>query len=85
FDAYAISADNPDPVATAIGRMLDHVQVLDNKVSDLCQAVNKLGGDVCSEIPEVDMDDVEFLEESERAAKRRAHKDDTSVSDEQNH
>lgn len=85
FDAYAISADNPDPVATAIGRMLDHVQVLDNKVSDLCQAVNKLGGDVCGEIPEVDMDDVEFLEESERAAKRRAHKDDASASDEQNH
>ena len=73
FDAYAISADNPDPVATAIGRMLDHVQVLDTKVSDLCQAVNKLGGDVCSEIPEVDVDDVDFLEETERAAERRTH------------
>lgn len=77
FDAYAISADNPDPVATAIGRMLDHVEVLDNKVADLCQAVNKLGGDVCGKLPEVDMDDVEFLEESERAAKRRAEKQES--------
>jgi serine O-acetyltransferase len=53
--------------------MLDHVQVLDTKVSDLCQAVNKLGGDVCGEIPEVDVDDVDFLEETERAAERRTH------------
>ncbi|RUO81058.1 serine O-acetyltransferase [Idiomarina tyrosinivorans] len=72
FDAYAISADNPDPVATAIGRMLDHVSVLDNKVQDLCKAVNNLGGDVCGELPEVDMDDVEFLEEKARAEKARA-------------
>lgn len=71
FDAYAIAADNPDPVATAIGRMLDHVGVLDQKVSDLCQAVNKLGGDVCGEIPKVDVEDVEFLEETARAAERR--------------
>ncbi|MGM0481069.1 MAG: serine O-acetyltransferase [Pseudomonadota bacterium] len=71
FDAYAIAADNPDPVATAIGRMLDHVDVLDQRVSDLCQAVNKLGGDVCGEIPKVDVEDVEFLEETARAAERR--------------
>ncbi|PYE30507.1 serine O-acetyltransferase [Idiomarina fontislapidosi] len=71
FDAYAISADNPDPVATAIGRMLDHVHVLDQKVSDLCQAVNRLGGDVCGELPEVEMDDVAFLEEKQRAAQQR--------------
>lgn len=73
FDAYAIAADNPDPVATAIGRMLDHVDVLDQKVSDLCKAVNKLGGDVCGEIPKVDVEDVEFLEETVRAAERREH------------
>jgi len=73
FDAYAIAADNPDPVATAIGRMLDHVDVLDQKVADLCQAVNKLGGDVCGNIPKVDVEDVEFLEETVRAAERREH------------
>lgn len=68
FDAYAISEDNPDPVATAIGRMLDHVHVLDQKVTDLCQAVNHLGGDVCGKIPEVELDDVDFLSEEQKAS-----------------
>jgi serine O-acetyltransferase (EC 2.3.1.30) len=71
FDAYAISADNPDPVATAIGRMLDHVHLLDQKVSDLCCAVNKLGGNVCEEIPDVDLDDMDFLQAEQEAAERR--------------
>lgn len=71
FDAYAISPDNPDPVATAIGRMLDHVHFLDQKVSDLCCAVNQLGGNVCEEIPEVDVDDVDFLNAEQEAAKQR--------------
>ncbi|WP_417657314.1 serine O-acetyltransferase [Pseudidiomarina aestuarii] len=75
FDAYAISADNPDPVATAIGRMLDHVHVLDQKVADLCQAVNQLGGNVCDEIPEVEMDDVDFIHAEKEAAKRRRQPD----------
>ncbi len=71
FDAYAISADNPDPVATAIGRMLDHVNVLDTKVADLCAAVNELGGSVCDELPEVELDDVDFLHAEQKAAERR--------------
>lgn len=74
FDAYAISADNPDPVATAIGRMLDHVHVLDQKVADLCCAVNKLGGDVCENIPEVSLDDMDFVAEEQKAAETRQHK-----------
>lgn len=73
FDAYAISPDNPDPVATAIGRMLDHVHVLDQKVADLCCAVNQLGGSVCEEIPEVDMDDMDFISAEQEAAQRRKH------------
>ncbi|MDT7525679.1 serine O-acetyltransferase [Pseudidiomarina sp. GXY010] len=71
FDAYAISADNPDPVATAIGRMLDHVHVLDQKVSDLCCAVNKLGGNVCEEIPQVQLDDEDFIDAEKAAAEQR--------------
>lgn len=71
FDAYAISPDNPDPVATAIGRMLDHVHLLDQKVGDLCCAVNQLGGNVCEEIPEVEMDDMDFISAEQEAAERR--------------
>lgn len=72
FDAYAIAADNPDPVATAIGRMLDHVHLLDQKVADLCQAVNQLGGNVCEEIPSVTIDDEAIMDAEKRAAAERS-------------
>lgn len=71
FDAYAISADNPDPVATAIGTMLDHVHVLDQKIHDLCCAVNQLGGNVCDELPKVEVDDDDFIHAEQAAAKQR--------------
>lgn len=31
FDAYAVSDENPDPVAKAIGRLLDHIHLVDKK------------------------------------------------------
>lgn len=70
FDAYAVSADNPDPVAKAIGRMLDHVHLMDEKVSDLCKEINRLGGEVCQDsLPELEVK--EFAEDEKAAAKRR--------------
>jgi serine O-acetyltransferase len=70
FDAYAVSADNPDPVAKAIGRVLDHMHLMDSKVSDLCREVNQLGGEVCQEaLPELRVG--EFVEDEKAAAKRR--------------
>ena len=70
FDAYAVSPDNPDPVAKAIGRLLDHMHLMDSKVSDLCKEVNTLGGDVCTkELPELRVG--EFDEDEKAAAKRR--------------
>lgn len=73
FDAYAVSEDNPDPVAKAIGRLLDHIHLMDNKVADLCKEVNHLGGDVCQEaLPELRVG--EFVEDEKAAAKRRSEK-----------
>jgi serine O-acetyltransferase len=70
FDAYAVSADNPDPVAKAIGRVLDHMHLMDSKVADLCKEVNQLGGEVCQEaLPELRVG--EFVEDEKAAAKRR--------------
>ena len=70
FDAYAVSSDNPDPVAKAIGRLLDHMHLMDNKVSDLCKEVNQLGGEVCQEaLPELRVG--EFVEAEKAAAERR--------------
>jgi serine O-acetyltransferase len=71
FDAYAVASDNPDPVANAIGRMLDHIHCLDSKVAELCQSVNQLGGNVCSAVPVMDIDDEAFREAERVAAEQR--------------
>ena len=58
FDAYAVSPDNPDPVAKALGLMLDHVHLMDNKVEELCTAIKALGGDVSTEeLPSLGVED----------------------------
>jgi len=73
FDAYAVSADNPDPVAKAIGRLLDHMHLMDNRVSTICKEVNNLGGDICpKDLPELKVG--EFVEDEKAAAKRRESK-----------
>lgn len=70
FDAYAVSADNPDPVAKAIGRLLDHMHLMDDKVGAICKEVNRLGGEVCQEaLPELRVG--EFDEDEKAAAVRR--------------
>lgn len=63
FDAYAVSADNPDPVANAIGVMVDHVHLIDTKVEEMCKAINAMGGDVCGKsLPTLDLDDFNGLD-----------------------
>lgn len=58
FDAYAVSADNPDPVANAMGVMLEHMHVMDKKVEEMCGEIQKMGGDVCSgEIEAITVED----------------------------
>ena len=58
FDAYAVATDNPDPVAHAIGVMVDHVHLVDKKVEEMCLAINKMGGDVCGKsLPTLDLED----------------------------
>ncbi|MCC2614941.1 serine O-acetyltransferase [Aestuariibacter halophilus] len=57
FDAYAVSPDNPDPVANAIGQMLDHLHLVDTKVEEMCKAINTMGGDVCGKaLPSLDIE-----------------------------
>ncbi|GBL04761.1 serine O-acetyltransferase [Glaciecola sp. KUL10] len=58
FDAYAVSVDNPDPVANALGIMLEHVHQMDSKVEEMCKVIQLLGGDVCTEsIPKLNVAD----------------------------
>jgi len=73
FDAYAVSADSPDPVAKAIGRLLDHMHLMDDRVSNICKEVNQLGGNICPKnLPELKVG--EFDEDEKAAAKRRQNK-----------
>lgn len=72
FDAYAIIPDNPDPVASAIGKMLDHIQMMDLKVNDVCAEVQKMGGDVSvDKLPDIEMKVDDFVEAELEAAKER--------------
>lgn len=72
FDAYAVSPDNPDPVAVAIGKMLDHIHVMDQKLNDVSHEVNKMGGDVCDEkLPDIKVPVDDFVKAEKQAAKER--------------
>jgi serine O-acetyltransferase len=58
FDAYAIAVDNPDPVANALGIMLEHVHLMDKKVEEMCTVIQSLGGNVCTDsIPKLHVED----------------------------
>lgn len=54
FDAYGVTQDMPDPVARAIGQLLDHLQAVDGRLEGMCGALTKLGSDYCAkELPEL--------------------------------
>lgn len=46
FDAYGATQDMPDPVATAINCMLDHIHVMDQRLEDMCKGLKGLGAEV---------------------------------------
>jgi serine O-acetyltransferase len=54
FDAYGTTRDMPDPVATAINGILDHVHVMDERLEQMCRELRALG----SEIEQLDMPDL---------------------------
>ena len=48
FDAYGVGQDMPDPVARAIGQLLDHLQAVDARLEGMCGALKSLGSDYCA-------------------------------------
>lgn len=46
FDAYGATSDAPDPVATAINCMLDHIHVMDKKMEGMCETLKSMGAEV---------------------------------------
>jgi serine O-acetyltransferase len=43
FDAYGTTRDMPDPVATAINGILDHMHVMDERLEQMCRELRALG------------------------------------------
>lgn len=60
FDAYGNTQDMPDPVATAINCMLDHIHAMDSKMEDMCAALKSLGLSP-KDIPMNDLDSCEII------------------------
>ncbi|MBW8452746.1 serine O-acetyltransferase [Stutzerimonas stutzeri] len=70
FDAYGVSEDMPDPVARAIGQLLDHVQAVEERLEGMCGALKALGSDYCAkELPELREED--FVEVKPDAGETR--------------
>jgi serine O-acetyltransferase len=46
FDAYGATEDMPDPVANSINRMLDHIDLMDQRLECLCAELKRLGGNL---------------------------------------
>ncbi len=58
FDAYGTSNQTPDPVASAIHGLIEHIHMTDKRVEQLCQTIQRLGG----QIPDVDMPELDGCE-----------------------
>lgn len=67
FDAYGLTRDMPDPVANAIGAMLEHIQVLDQRLVQVCKLLHEMD----SRMPELELSKLElpsFCEEAQHGA-----------------
>lgn len=54
FDAYGATKEAPDPVATAINKMLDHIHAMDDKMEKMCGALKQLGTEIdVSNLPDL--------------------------------
>jgi serine O-acetyltransferase len=46
FDAYGATSDMPDPVATAVNGILDHIHVMDERLEEMCRGLKDLGAEI---------------------------------------
>jgi serine O-acetyltransferase len=66
FDAYGATREAPDPVASAINRMLDHIHVMDEKMQMMCAALKHLGAEVdVSNLPDLGPCEIHSVEKAE--------------------
>ena len=62
FDAYGVTGDMPDPIAKAIGQLLDHLHAVDGRLEGMCGALTRLGSDYCGkDLPTLRDEDFECV------------------------
>ena len=66
FDAYGATRDMPDPVATAVNGILDHIHAMDERLEEVCSGLKKLGAEVGDiELPALDSCALKHVENKE--------------------
>ncbi len=64
FDAYAVTAEMPDPTVNAISAMLDHMHAVDHRIELMCQTLRERGMDCGeSDLPELRTEVFECVKE----------------------
>ncbi len=69
FDAYGITPDMPDPVARAIGALLDHMHAVDQKVNAISKELETMGRDCGQNLPELNDEQFAVVKDAEPDAR----------------
>ena len=74
FDAYGATQDMPDPVATAVNGILDHIHAMDERLEDMCKGLKDLGAEVGDiNLPNLDSCALKHVENKEIDPAVEAH------------
>lgn len=66
FDAYGATRDMPDPVATAVNGILDHIHAMDVRLEEVCRGLKDLGAEVGDlDLPTLDSCSLKHVENKE--------------------
>ncbi|MRI34550.1 serine O-acetyltransferase [Endozoicomonas sp. OPT23] len=64
FDAYAVTAEMPDPTVNAISAMLEHMNAVDNRIELMCKTMRERGLDCGeSDLPELKTEGFQCVKE----------------------
>ena len=66
FDAYGATRDMPDPVATAINGILDHMHIMDERLEQMCRELRSHGVDLAEiHMPDLGPCELNHVEDKE--------------------
>jgi serine O-acetyltransferase len=66
FDAYGTTRDMPDPVATAINGILDHLHAMDGRLEEMCNGLKGLGAEISDlQLPDLGPCELSHIDDKE--------------------